>query len=109
IVGDTTQSIDLPRIRQSTIITQMIVESGRTAVIGGLAIDRHTRTEKKIPFLGDVPILGWFFKHRSNINTKNHMLVYITPTILKSAASSIEMMQNKVDQADTVKLKKLKR
>ena len=109
ITGSTTQSIDLPRIRQSTIITQMIVESGRTAVIGGLAIDRHTRTEKKIPFLGDIPVLGWFFKHRSNTNTKNHMLVYITPTILKSASNSMKIMQDKVDQTNTVKLKKLKR
>ncbi|MEK7449046.1 MAG: hypothetical protein AAB019_06125, partial [Planctomycetota bacterium] len=105
ITGAATQSIDLPRKRESTIVTQMIVESGKTAVIGGLSTDRIQRSKEKIPFLGDIPILGWAFKYHSDSRTKDHLLVYLTPTILKSAESSIEILKEKIKETDTTKIK----
>ena len=55
-VGDAT--IDLPQISQQVIVTHMILESGQTAVIGGLLSVNQQETVSKIPFLGDIPALG---------------------------------------------------
>jgi type II secretory pathway component GspD/PulD (secretin) len=77
-------SIALPRISSSTIHTKMLLKSGQTAVLGGLTTDSNSRTETKVPFLGDIPIIGWAFKSRSTSQQKQSLIVFITPEIVSS-------------------------
>lgn len=113
-VGASTQSIDLPRYRQSTLITHLIIESGQTAVIGGLSTDRYQHTLKRIPFFSDIPILGGLFRSTEDNVTKNHLLIFITPTIVHKAQDSIEVLKERIktleeegkDVEDNIKEKK---
>jgi general secretion pathway protein D len=54
---------------------------GRTIVIGGLMEDRKTQTLKKVPILGDIPGLGWFFRHNTTQKTKTELLIFLTPHV----------------------------
>ena len=62
--------------------TTMMVRDGETIVLGGLMKDTKSTTEKKIPFLGDIPILGWFFRSTEKEVKKTEILIFITPHIL---------------------------
>jgi len=81
-------SIALPRTRSSTICTSMMLESGQTAMIGGLSSDSDQQTETKIPLLGDIPVLGELFKHENKSRDRRSLLVFLTPTILRSSEDS---------------------
>jgi general secretion pathway protein D len=69
--------------RQAT--TSVVVEDGSTVVIAGLIRDDKTGSIGKIPILGDIPLLGWLFKNRSQNKTKTNLLIFITPRIVTSA------------------------
>ena len=62
--------------------TQVLVENGGTVVIGGIFEMEETNQENKIPFLGDVPVMGNLFKSRTKESTKREMLVFITPKVI---------------------------
>jgi len=63
--------------------TQVLVGNGETLVLGGIFQQSVSRTVKKVPLLGDIPVLGWLFKSIDNTNSKREVLVFITPHILK--------------------------
>lgn len=63
--------------------TSVLVQDGQTAVIGGLIRDNLVVGERKIPLLGDIPVLGWLFKFRSKRTEKTNLLIFLTPTIVK--------------------------
>lgn len=64
--------------------TSVLVTDGQTAVIGGLIRDNVITGERKIPLLGDIPVLGWLFKFRSKRTEKTNLLIFLTPTIVKT-------------------------
>ncbi len=64
--------------------TTMMVKDGETIVLGGLMKDIKSNTEKKIPILGDIPILGWLFRSTEKEIKKTEIIVFITPHILTS-------------------------
>ncbi|MEO0480697.1 MAG: hypothetical protein AAF196_14555, partial [Planctomycetota bacterium] len=76
-------SIALPRIASSTIATKVLLSSGQTAVLGGLVTENDTITETKIPLLGDIPFLGWLFKNEASTKTKQSLMVFVTPSIIR--------------------------
>ncbi|RLG54639.1 MAG: type II secretion system protein GspD, partial [Candidatus Hydrothermarchaeota archaeon] len=65
--------------------TSVVVEDGSTVVIGGLIRDDKVSRVSKVPLLGDVPLLGWLFKSRSQTKVKTNLLIFITPRIVASA------------------------
>lgn len=87
-------SIALPRTRSSTILTSMLLESGQTAVIGGLTTDTDTKSESRVPWLSEIPILGEAFKYNKSERQRRNLLVFITPTIIHSAADTERVLQN---------------
>ena len=76
------QTIDLPRVRSSTLVTHMILRDNQTAVIGGLLEDREVESVDKVPFLGDIPLAGLLFTGKKTTKVKDHLLITITPRIL---------------------------
>jgi len=68
------------------IQTQVLVENGGTVVIGGIYEQSDREDETKVPFLGDIPVLGNLFKQRTRTATKSELLVFITPKMLTSGA-----------------------
>ena len=73
--------------------TSVIVEDGATVVIGGLIRDDKTDRVSKVPLLGDIPILGFLFKSRSQTKVKTNLLIFITPRIVTSAEDLREIAE----------------
>lgn len=68
--------------------TNMLVKSGRTAVLGGVFKTSETNGRGGVPVLMDVPILGWLFKGESKSTARDEMLIFITPYILSDTRSA---------------------
>lgn len=66
----------------------VVVADGDTVVIGGLISDQFDDGESKIPFLGDIPFLGWLFKTRSDSIRKINLIVFLTPYIMRNGADA---------------------
>ena len=66
--------------------TNIVVKNGETVVIGGLIQDSDEDVITKIPFLGDIPGLGWLFKTKSKSKTKTNLMILLTPRIVKDNA-----------------------
>jgi general secretion pathway protein D len=71
--------------------TSVVVKDKDTVVIGGLIQDQDTVNENKIPFLGDIPGLGWLFKSTSKQRTKTNLLIVLTPRIIRGAEEMAEV------------------
>ena len=91
-------SIALPRTRSSTIVTSMLLESGQTAVIGGLTTESETYTRTQIPGLGSIPILGELFKHRTKNQQKRNLMVFLTPTVIHSRSDAETILQRELSR-----------
>jgi type IV pilus assembly protein PilQ len=75
----------VPSIDTNKVNTQVLVENGGTVVIGGVYTQEQTTGTEKVPLLGDIPVLGYFFRNSAKIDNKNELLIFITPKILKEA------------------------
>lgn len=78
-------------LNKREIETSIVVDNGDIIGIGGLLNDNERRTIEKIPFLGDIPVLGNLFKSRGKQREKTNLMVFIRPTILRSAEDTREM------------------
>lgn len=71
--------------------TSIVVKDKETVVIGGLIQDSEEDTVSKVPFLGDIPLMGWLFKTKSKIRKKTNLMILLTPHIVKDATDLAEM------------------
>ncbi len=85
IVGGAGQQV--PSIDTREITTQVLVNDGQTVVLGGILETERRETEKKVPYLGDVPVLGRLFKTTGKTNNKDELLIFVTPKILREGVS----------------------
>ncbi|HBG05865.1 MAG: type II secretion system protein GspD [Geobacteraceae bacterium GWC2_58_44] len=84
--------------------TSVVVKNTDTVVIGGLIQDTDQVTESKIPFLGDLPFLGWLFKTKNTRREKTNLLIMLTPRIIKDARDMAEVSYFQKDTfSDAVK------
>lgn len=72
----------VPSINTREVQTQVLVDNGETVVLGGIYEQTNLENVSKVPFLGDVPLLGAFFRNRSKTSNKVELLVFVTPKIL---------------------------
>jgi len=89
-------SIALPRTRSSTLITNMLLESGQTAVIGGLTNEIDTKIETRVPFLSSIPLLGELFKHKSATRDRRSLIIFVTPQLVNSAEDTEFLLQQEL-------------
>lgn len=73
-----------PNISKKKVTTTSVVGDQQTVVIGGLVSDSETQTTKKVPFFGDIPIIGTLFRSKTTLNQKQNLLVFLTPYIIRS-------------------------
>jgi type IV pilus assembly protein PilQ len=77
----------VPSIDTRQIQTQVLVGDGQTVVLGGILETTKSYAATKVPWLGDIPILGNLFKSTTNINNKTELLIFITPKILREGSN----------------------
>ena len=73
-----------PSIDRREANTQVNIRDGETMVIGGVFIDTQNNSVVGIPYLSRVPVLGWLFKQKTEAVAKQELLIFLTPTIVKS-------------------------
>jgi type II secretory pathway component GspD/PulD (secretin) len=89
-------TIALPRERSSTLVSNVLLESGQTAILGGLSTDSDTETVSEVPFFSDIPLLGWFFQHKSRQRDKQMLWVFVTPTVVRSAGDQQKLLEREI-------------
>jgi general secretion pathway protein D len=72
-----------PIISNRSLKTVVVTSDQRTVVIGGLIQDKKSESESKVPFFGDIPILGWLFKNWSDTTKKTNLVLLVTPYIVR--------------------------
>lgn len=75
-----------PTILRKEAKTTMLVSDGDTSVLGGIYTRNSGLSYRKVPFFGDIPVLGWFFKNRRENDDRTEILVFITPKITNKAS-----------------------
>jgi type IV pilus assembly protein PilQ len=80
-LGGTVPSIDTRNVQ-----TQVLVADGQTVVLGGIYETERRETIKKVPLLGDVPVVGNLFKSKQRVDNKAELLIFVTPRILEEGS-----------------------
>lgn len=91
-----------PTTTKRAMETIAVAKDGQTLVVGGLVRDNITINERKIPLLGDIPILGWLFRFQSKQAEKLNLLVFLTPHLIKDEVDMQELNERKGREATTV-------
>ncbi|MBK7487412.1 MAG: type IV pilus secretin PilQ [Nitrospira sp.] len=73
-----------PSIDRREATTQVLVRDGETMVIGGVFVDTQSNNVAGIPYLSRIPVLGWLFKNKTENVSKQELLIFLTPTIVRS-------------------------
>jgi len=74
-----------PSIDRREANTQVMVRDGETMVIGGVFVDTQGNNVQGVPYLSRIPVLGWLFKNKSESVSKQELLIFLTPTIVRTA------------------------
>lgn len=98
--GGANASIDLPRVSTNTVVTKLLLESGRTAVLGGLVVERSNYMDTGIPVLKDLPLVNYLFKQRTDTIRKEHLLIFITPRIVRGGNGPSEQLKEMLRQRE---------
>jgi len=83
------------RFAKRQLNTSVMVQDGQMLVLGGLIDERALESESKVPFLGDIPILGYLFKSTSTQVEKKNLMVFIKPTIIRDGMTADGITQRK--------------
>jgi type IV pilus assembly protein PilQ len=76
-----------PAIDTKQISTEVLVENGGTVGLGGIFTQNENSTVTKVPLLGDIPVLGFFFRQDLRSNNKTELLIFVTPRVIKDTLS----------------------
>lgn len=97
VVSSTAGNPNGPTTTKRSLDTNVLVEDGQIIVLGGLISDDSDSKIQKVPFLGDLPVIGNLFKYQSGSRSKTNLMVFLRPTILKDAGSANVIVADKYD------------
>ena len=83
----TSGGVNVPSIDTREISTQVLVNDGQTVVLGGILSTTQREDDTKVPYLGDIPILGHLFKNSIHKDNKDELMIFITPKIVREGVN----------------------
>ena len=83
----TSGGVNVPSIDTREILTQVLVNDGQTVVLGGILETTSRDVATKVPWLGDVPVLGNLFKTTTKTDNKDELLIFVTPKIVREGVN----------------------
>jgi len=84
---------DLPTTTKRKVTTNAIVSNGQTVILGGLMKNSNGESVKKVPLLGDIPILGALFRTTSKDTRKINVVIYLTPYIVRKSSDLVKLKE----------------
>ena len=91
---DTMAQIKLPRTNEQMIATSVEVQSGETVVLGGLLEQTKSNEVRKIPLLGDLPIIGFLFRRTIKSYEPKNLLIFVTARIINSRGEFVKVRED---------------
>jgi type IV pilus assembly protein PilQ len=79
--------VNVPSIDTREIATQVLVNDGQTIVLGGILETTQREDDTKVPYLGDIPVLGHLFKNTTHKDDKDELMIFITPKIVREGSN----------------------
>ncbi len=89
-------TLDATIIEKRMAQTRIAIKDGQTIVIGGLMEDKNTVTERKVPILGDLPVVGSLFRRKQEVKSKTELLLFLTPEIIRDV-EELEAIGEKIN------------
>ena len=90
---EVSEGLQLPVFATRSAQTVVVTPNGKTVIIGGLMQDNKVETVRKVPLLGDIPILGSLFRHKEMKDTKTELLIFLTPFIVKNPNDLVSLTE----------------
>lgn len=90
-----TGDVTLPKFTSRNLSTTVVVNSGETVVLGGMIKENTTKTVTKIPFFGDIPWIGNFFKKTVDNMERKNLLIFVTAKVLTAAGTEVVVAENR--------------
>jgi general secretion pathway protein D len=78
-------------IQTRTYNTELAISSGETMVLGGITLDTKQKIVRKVPLLGDIPLLGYLFRNYDTVDSQSDVYVFITPRVVSSEQEAREI------------------
>jgi len=103
-IDASTTNLQLPSTTKREVKTSAIVSNGESVIIGGLIKDKYDKSASKVPFLGDIPILGNLFKDKAASHEKINLVIVLTPYILDKS-SDLATLRTQLEQLDKIQQK----
>ena len=102
-VVESGQLISRPTTLKRVIDTTVLVENQSTIVIGGLIDSQVSVSEWKIPFLGDIPLLGYLFKSEGKQTDRTNLYIFLTPVVVKNRIDAAKLYKEKSDHIYSIR------
>jgi general secretion pathway protein D len=112
---DTTINLEISEVESELINTQiavnklnttthLIVNDGETILLGGILFQKDTLIRRKVPLLGDIPIVGALFSHEETLQTNNELLAFITPYVIddKTSQEAARQVQEPIGKMEAI-------
>ncbi len=102
-IGSGTATVPVgPTTTKRSMETTTVAKDQQTLVVGGLVRDNIVIGERKVPLLGDIPLLGWLFRFQSRAVEKLNLLVFLTPTLVRDEADMVDLNARKSNELNTL-------
>ena len=98
------QQTEVPIVTTSETETMVTIKDGVTIIIGGLRKDEHSKIVKKIPVIGDIPLLGLFFRNTTDEIRKTELVILLTPHIMSGESAYTDFSEIKPYDGAVVKM-----
>ncbi len=93
-------TVEAPIISKRSAETVVVTEHGQTIVIGGLMQNNKIETTRKVPILGDIPLLGLAFRRKIKEDQKTELLIFVTPYVVQEPADITKLNQSETDKTE---------
>ena len=93
-------NIDYPVYAKRSAETVVVTGNGQTVVIGGLMERNKRETVRKVPLLGDIPLLGWAFRRKIKEDTKTELLIFLTPYVVNQPEELEQLTRDETNQTE---------
>jgi general secretion pathway protein D len=95
--------VSAPLINSRSADTVVVTPDGQTVIIGGLMQNAKAESESKIPFIGDIPLLGNLFKHKITTEGKTELMIFLTPYIIHTPTEIAALSEREREKSDATK------
>ena len=79
--------------------TNMVVQDGQTLMLGGMLFQEDSRTNRKVPFLGDLPLIGGLFRHKQSTEANSELIVFVTPYVIETPEQMLPEAHQDLEKA----------